>query len=362
MANYCTLNVQRKITELYERKAWNPHTGVLDMAFSPANGAAVQAKMVQKDGMNSVYSITYPVAICSTPIAVADFVCTDAGTTSSMTTCDTFNGFDGYTSGWQKTTVTSFRDLGSMTVQDVISHQVSQQMYKIKSLIDLAVLLSINAAAGCVETGTTTKTIKLLDVNSAPQFNTDVDIAADFMDAGFSVAPLLLGSRTLLKYVNGIKNGTGNQNGQRLEMIDTFAGAFYDKNINSTNTAPTTAGNDVLFAILPGLVNVLSWSENADVFASRNGETDFEQLDPMRLINTNNSTYMFTVLQDPSSGMLFDFNIVFNEKCKYFEWEVRSYYKTKILDLMGCKDSCFNGIIKYDVCSTAPVDCTLPVS
>jgi hypothetical protein len=361
MANYCTLNVQAKINDLYERKAWNPHTGVLDMAFSPANGAAVQAQMIKKDGMNSVYSITYPAAVCSTPIAIGDFVCTDAGAATDSTTCDTFNGFDGYSSGWQKTTVESFRDLGSMNIQDVISHQVSQQMYKIKSLIDLAVLLSINTAAGCIETGTTTRTIALTSVNGAPVFNTDVDIAADFMDAGFSVAPILLGNRQLLKYVNGIKNGTANQYGQQIGSIDTFEGAFYDKNINATNTAPATAGNEVMFAILPGLVNVLSWSANAGIFASRNGQTDWETLDPMALVNTNNSTFMYTVLQDPSSGMLFDFNVVFNEKCKYFEWEVRSYYKTKILDLTGCKDSCFNGIIKYDICPVTPVDCLTPV-
>lgn len=355
--NNCTPQIQAKIMELYNRGAWNPQSGVLDMVFSPANGAKVDAKMIRKDGKRSQYSITYPVAICTDPIDIDDFTCSGAGADSDMTTCDTFTGFDGLTSGWQKTTVDKFRDLGSMEVQEVISFQVAQQMLKIKQAVDLAVLISINSAAGCIETGTTTRVIALQTATGAPVFNTDVDIATDFADAGFAQAPILLGNRQLLKYVNGIKNGTSNQYGQKVDTIDTFAGAFYDKNINATNTAPTNAGNDVMFAILPGLVNVLSWSENVNMFASRNGDIDWSSINPLDLINTDNSTFLHTVLQDPASGMLFDFNMVYEPKCKVFEWEIRTYYKTKIIDLTGCKDSCFNGIIKYDICPIAAVDC-----
>lgn len=357
MSNNCTPNIQAKIMELYDGGSWNPHVGIIDFAFSAVNGAKLQAKMIEKNGKTSKYSITYPVAVCSTPIEISTFVCTDAGAASTMTTCDFFEGFDGYTSGWIKANVSQFRDLGSLSVQEVIAFQVASQMKKLKEIVNLNVLIALNAAVGCIETGTTTKVISLLDATGAPVFNTDVDIATDFMDAGFNLQPILIGNRTLLKYVNAVGAGTGNNAGVNLGAINTFGAGFYDKNINATNTAPANVGNDVLFAVLPGLVNVLSWSENVDMFASRNGDIDWSTLNPMDLINTDNATFMHTVLQDPASGMLFDFNLVYEPKCKAFEWEIRTYYKTKIIDLTGCKDSCFNGLIKYDVCPLPATDC-----
>ena len=362
--NLCSAMVQKRINDLYENKTWNPHVGVLDFVYSPANGAKVQVEMIGKpNGMNTQYSITYPVAVCTAN--VSSVTCTDAGAATDMTTCVTFSGFEYLSSNWIKADVSQFRDLGQLSVTDVIGFQVTQKMRQIKADIDLAVLLSINtaAAAGCIDTATATRTIQLTTVNGAPVFNTDVDIAADYMDAGFGESPILLGNRQLLKYVNGIKNGSGNQFGQRIETIDTFAGAFYDKNINATNTAPTTPGNEVMFAILPQLVNVITWSSNAGMFASRNGDgTEFDNIDPMKLVKTDGMNFMHTVLTDPSSGMLFDFDIIYDAACKSFKWKLDSYYKVVVLDLQGCKDSCFNGIIKYDICPATPVDCLVPVS
>lgn len=358
--NNCSPQVQAKINDLFEKGEWDPHVGVLDFAFSAANGAKLQVKMIgEPNGKDTQYSITYPKPECSAVIDLDDFDCTGTGTATDMTTCVPFNGFDAYTSGWIKAGVSQFRDLGKLSVVEVLSFQVMQKMRMLKEKVDLQVLLSINtaAAAGCISGTETTRVIPLINVNGAPVFNTDVDISADFLDAGFAGSPILLGNRQLLKYVNGIKNGTGNQYGQKVDTINTFSGAFYDKNINSTNTAPTTAGNDVMFAILPQLVNVVSYSDNSGMFMSRNAQTDWSAIDPMKLINTDNSTFMHTVLTDPGSGMLFDFNVVYEPKCKGFIWELRTYYKVVILALNGCKENCFNGIIKYDICPAPEVDC-----
>lgn len=356
--NNCSAQVQAKIFDLYERGAWNPHVGVLDFVFSPANGAKLQVEMIGRpNGKNTQYSITYPVAVCTAN--VSSVVCTDAGAATEMTSCVAFSGFEYLSSGWIKADVSQFRDLGQLEVVEVMSHQASQKMKQLKADVSLAVLLAINteAASGCIDGTTTTRTISLIDVNGAPVFNTDVDISADFLDAGFDGSPILLGNRQLLKYVNGIRNGAGNQYGQRVDTIDTFSGAYYDKNINATNTAPTTPGNEVMFAILPQLVNVISWSANVGIFATRSGGMSFDSVDPMKLVNTDNSTYMHTVLTDPASGMMFDFDIIYDAACKSFKWKLDTYYKVVILDLMGCKESCFNGIIKYDICPTIPVNC-----
>lgn len=357
--NNCSAQVQAKIFDLYSTGAWKPHVGVLDMAFSAANGAKLQIEMIGKpNGMNTQYSITYPVAVCTAN--VTSVTCGAAGAATDMTSCVPFSGFEYLSSDWIKADVSQFRDLGKLEVVDVISHQVSQRMELIKKDIDLAAIVAINAAAGCIETGLTTRTLSLISANGAPIFNQDVDISTDFLDAGYSGSPLLLGNRQLLKYANGIRYGTGNQYGQRVDTIDTFAGVYYDRNVNATYAAPTTPGNETMFAILPQLVNVISWSANAGIFASRNGGIDFSSVDPMKLVNTDNSTYMHTILTDPASGMMFDFDIIYDPACKSFKWKLDAYYKIVILDLMGCADSCFTGIIKYDICPTIPVDCLAP--
>lgn len=353
--NTCSEHIQAKIFDLYSTGAWKPHVGALDMAYSAANGAQVDVKMIKKNGKNTQYSITYPVAVCSEP--ATSLTCTDAGDATEMTTCVPFSGFEYLTSTWIKADVSQFRDLGQLEVTDVISFQVTQQMEKIKNAINLATVVAINSGAGCIETGTDTRVLSLIGANGAPIFNTDVDISTDFLDAGFSGTPILLGNRQLRKYANGIMNGSNNQYGQRLDTIDTFAGVYYDRNINSTYAAPTTAGNETMFAILPQLVNVLSWSANSGIFASRSSFNSFADIDPMKMVNTDNSTYMHTTLTDPATGFVFDFDIVYDAECKSFKWKLDAYYKIIILDLIGCADSCFTGIIKYDICPTVPVNC-----
>ena len=92
------------------------------------------------------------------------------------------------------------------------------------------------------------------------------------------------------------------------------------------------------------------------MFASRQNPSRWDNVDPLSLINQG-STYLFTTIEDPATGMLFDLNIVFEPKCKKFQYQVKTYYKHLILDLTGCKDSGFTGIYKYDVCPATAVEC-----
>ena len=51
MANNCTLNVQAKLNDLYRLSRFQAPTGALEMAFSAQNGAEVQAKMINQNGL-----------------------------------------------------------------------------------------------------------------------------------------------------------------------------------------------------------------------------------------------------------------------------------------------------------------------
>lgn len=357
MANNCTPNVQKGIFDLYQNRGFQAQTGLIDAAFSAQNGAQVQAQMIQANGKDSRYAITYPTEVCTAVVDCGDVSCADAGTATSSPTCDSFDSFSCKTSEWHTVNVSTFRDLGSLTVQQNMFHAVYQQMQKIKAATDLAGITSLNTNAGQIDGTTATRLLKLVDFETGkPYPHTITMIENDFADAGFPTMPLLIGNRQI-NYLRNASNrgGVSDQGFNNANLLDIPA--FYDININATNTAPTSGGNEVVFAVQPQIVNLLTWSENSGMFASRNGEIDWSNIDPMSLINTDNTTFMHTVLQDPATGMLFDFDLVYDPKCKKFSWKIMTYFKWLILSLTGCKDSTFNGIIKYDICPWADPAC-----
>jgi hypothetical protein len=358
MSNNCSPKVQVKLNDIYKGKPYTPQTGVLDFCFSAANGSAAQAKMIQKNGKNSVYAVTRRASVCTTVVDCSEIACTDAGTDVSLTSCDTFDTFSCKSSEWHNLPISGLRDLGSMEVSEVLGGQVYDQMQAIKSAVDLAVLTSINSAAGSISTAVATKQLKLIDdTTKAPVWAVDTNIKMDFADAGFNEMPILLGNRTVALYKDAVGRSGLNQYGQQLNAIDTL-NAFYDININSTNTAPTTTGNDVLFAILPQVVNLLSWSENSGVFSSRN-QFSAADINAMKMVNTDNTTFVHSTLIDPATGQLYDFDVVYDPKCKKFQWRIFTYYKVLVNPLVGCKDAAFNGIVKYDVCPLSDVYCSV---
>lgn len=358
MANNCTPNIQAKLTDLYNLKRATPPTGIIDLAYSQANGAQVQAKMIQENGKDSQYSITYAAADCTDPVDCDNFTCGGAGTEAgTLTTCETFNSFDCKAMpAWMNLPIASLRDLGSMEVMDVFAARIWDQMHKIKTAVAVEEITRICSAAGCINGDLDTRLLKLTNALGAPNFSVDSDILADFGDAGFGGAtPLLLGNREALKFRKAFQAAGLDQAGLNLDRMTNFP-IFYDKNIVAANCAPGTPGNGVLLAFLPGVYNLLSWSANAGMFASRNTPEMWDNIDPTRLIREG-ATFSHTVVQDPASGMLFDLNIVYEPKCQKWQYHLKTYYKGYNLPLAGCKDSCFNGIIKYDVCPDVAPTC-----
>ena len=94
MANNCTPQVQAVINDLYRLKPWQAQTGILDFAFSAMNDAQIQPKMINKNGMNSTYSITYPAELCNAVIDCGDEAC-DAAKVAviDFTVCDVLTSF-----------------------------------------------------------------------------------------------------------------------------------------------------------------------------------------------------------------------------------------------------------------------------
>lgn len=358
MANNCTPNIQAKLMDLYRLNRAAKPTGIIDLAFSPQNGAEVQAKMIKENGKNSQYSITYATAECDDPIDCDSFTCSGAGTDAgTLTVCETFNSFSCKAMpAWKNLPIASLRDLGSMEVMDVFAARIWDNIQSLKNAVAVEEITRLCAAAGCINDDIDTRLLKLTNALGAPNFSVDTDILSDFADAGFGGAtPLLIGNREALKFKRAFSAAGLNQDGLNLNQMTNFP-IFYDKNMTDANCAPGTEGNAVMFALLPGIYNLLSWSENAGVFASRQNPERWDMIDPTRLIQEG-STYSHTVVEDPATNMLFDLNIVYEPKCKKWQYHLKTYYKGFNLPLTGCKDSCFNGIIKYDVCPDVAPTC-----
>jgi len=348
MANNCTPNIQAKLNDLYSLKPAEVQAGAVLLAKSTANGAEVQAKMIQQNGKNSQYSITYANADCTAPVECSEFDCADPSVDGgTLTTCVTFNSFSCVSMpARKKLNISSFRDLGSLENMDVFAQRIFSQIQLMKDQISKNLIVDIctNATAGSL--------LKLLH-NNAPNFNVDGIIMADMMDKGFSITPLLLGNRQVMQFARS-QNASGlNGDGLNLNQMTRF-NAFYDKNVVEANCAPETDGNDVMLAIIPQLVNLLSWSENAGIFASRQS-INWDSLSAQQLISQGDS-YMHTVVTDPATGLLFDLDLIYDPSCKGLTYHMKSYYKSLILPLQGCVNG-FKGIIKYDVCPEATPTC-----
>lgn len=360
MSNNCSPKVQVKLTEIFKGSPYQSNTGALDFVYSAANGPQLAAQMVKKDGKNSVYAITRRASTCTAIVDCSTIACTDAGTDQGLTTCDTFESFSCASSQWHNLTIANLRDIGSLEVTDILTGAVMDQMGKIKDTVDTALVVAINAATGYASASAAYKKVNLINAsNNAPVFGVDTSIKLDFQDAGFgNEMPILLGNRTLAMYKDAIGRAGINSSGLQLNAIDSM-NAFYDINVNATNSAPNEVGNDVLFALLPQVANLLTWSSNADVFSSRNQFTSAD-INGLKMVNTDNSTYSFSAIVDPRTGMLFDLDIVFDAKCKKFQWRIYTYYKVLVNPLVGCKDANFTGIVKYDVCPISDVFCNNP--
>jgi len=358
MANECRPNIQARLNDLYQNKVYRSNVGTLDFLFSPVNGSELQAELVGRpDGKNTRYAVTVRESVCDAVSDCSEIACTDAPTATSMTSCLYYDSFDCTSSKWFKAGISQLRDIGSESVMNVISGHVMDQMGKIKDSIDAASVVAINTAAGDIASGVATKTIKLIDdTTKAPAWMVDSEIKTDFMDAGFNESPVLVGSRQVKYFADSISRAGMNNAGLNLGQIDTL-NAFYDININSTNAAPTSDGNEVAFAILPQVANMITWSANAGIFASRQSSIGATQIDPLRLVNTDGSTFLYTTITDPATGMVFDFDLVLDARCKEFQWRVYAYHKLIILPLTGCKFADFNGIVKYDVCPLTATSC-----
>ena len=354
----CSSTIQESLLNLNSRQAkYTVTTGAIDLALSAENGAEITTKMIRKDGKNSKYYIEYPTALCEAVVDCDVFDC-EASVDAPMTSCLDITGFDCFTTSWIKIGVDEWRDLGSVTPTQIFQSQLMDQMNKLMIEVDKAAIVAACAGAGCIETVTTTKELKLMvPTTGVPYWASGDEINLDFSDAGYETNPLLLGGRQLYSFAKAQGRVGLNQDGLNLASLPTFD-AFYDKNMVAANCAPATPGNDPLLAFMPGVFNLINWSSFSGIFATREDSIDMNNYQPEDIYK-GGPGHERAMLMHPSKNWMFDFEIKFRDTdcAPTIYWRLKTYYKAVVLPVLGCKDDCFTGIIKYDVCPVPAVAC-----
>lgn len=356
----CSAHVQESILNLNSRQArYKITTGAIDLALSAENGAEVQAKMIRKDGKNSKYSIEYPANLCEAVQDCSDFDC-NASVDAPMTNCEDFTGFQCVTTKWIKIGVDDWRDLGDQIQgSDVFAIQVLDQMNKLMAEIDRQAIVALCTSAGCVKTGLDTRELKLIqpDKGGAPYWQTGDTIDLDFMDAGYETSPLLLGGRNLYSFAKAQGRFSTDNNGLNVNELQTYS-TFYDKQMTDANCAPTTPGREAILAVMPGVFNLVNWSSFTGIFATREDSINMNNYKPEQIYK-GGQNHERAMMMHPTKNWMFDFEIKFrDENCEpQIYWRLKSYFQPITLKVLGCKDDCFTGIIKYDTCAVPAVSC-----
>lgn len=351
MPSNCLIQTQARLDELHSYGFQRQPVGATRALTANVNQSVVGTRMLEADGKIKKYQITYMEPDCSEPPACGDVDRCDAGT--KKTVQSEYKTIDKCAaSGVIELTDQDYRDLCNFGPNQFTMNQILGKFDMMARSINAQILTSLAAGIGDFGPGQADpKDIALINPQTqAPVWGADVDIITDFADAGMTVTPILIGGRTLLKYDKGVNAGGNSQNGVNMGQMDRFP-MFYDNQIQSI--ANTTQGRETIFAIAPQLVHVVNYLENVGDFQSN---LDFNNTDPLSFMRQG-ETYNYGLVQDPFTGWMYDMDVIFDACAKKWKLSFRSYYDIWIMRLTQCYHAGFTGLLQYNVCNPAPVNC-----
>lgn len=353
MADSCTLAVQRGINEYHQHLTTSRNTGTLDLAWSTANGAALEVDATgrNRDGKDVNFSVTYPVDQCDAPVTDGSVDCDSAASAVTLTECVPYTGMTQISSAKFEIDKNQYRDTGALEGDTVVQKKIYDQMDRILESINIAALTFLCANVGCFSTGVPSKQVKFIDgATGAPNFGVDQDIMWDFADAGYMVNPLIVGGRVPARYQAAIqRNALGmNLSGTDLSTMQDFS-IFYDNHFGAGVCESSDPANfDAMIALMPNIFNVLNYTDNRGQFRTRNSDFSVDSYSASDLWQRA-GTFEWGTIVHPRTGWEFDLNTTI-DNCGKFTMYLNTYYKFVLLPIKGCKDACFNGAVKYDVC------------
>lgn len=358
MPDNCIIPIQRKLDELY---AYNKPfgfprqpVGALKALVSNVNASVVETKLISQNGKKAKYQITYVEPDCNAALELDDpdaEICADG---DNQPVQEDFLVIDNGKAGRPiELTVDEFRDLCNFGPNEYWQKQILGRFDTIARAINADIIAEIAAASGCFSgTEAGPRELQLINPETGiPNWGADTEIMADFMDAGLSTVPILIGGRELLHYANGRKNGGLNQDGVNMGAMSDFP-MFYDNQLEGI--AGIAGNNSAMFAIAPQIIHFVNHLDNVGDFQT-NLKLD-QNTDPLSLMRLG-EIYNYGIIEDPFTGLMYDLDAVFDACTKTWKISFRSKYAVWQLPLTTCFANCFTGILKYSICPSPSLAC-----
>ena len=341
----CIIPIQARLDEATPYGYHNLPVGALQGLLSPVNESQIVARFTRQDGMYKKYQVTYVPIDCTAPTdcSVTPGNICGSGTSGAVTTAE-LTIADCLFSGVIELTINQFRDLCNFNADQFTTAQIERKMGAFRRAINTKILADLCGYVGSFSsTEAGPKQLALINpTTGAPSLVAESEIIADFADAGMAVNPIIIGGRSWNIYKSARRGGGVDQNGINIGAFSDF-NAYYD---NQLQGVCGTTDYETAIAVAPNLVNVVNYLDNVGDFQAN---AKIDQNNVLSFFN-NGDTYHKGIIQDPVTGMYYDFDAVFDVCSSKWKLSWKSTFDTWKMPLTQCHHAGFTGVLKYNLC------------
>lgn len=184
------------------------------------------------------------------------------------------------------------------------------------------------------------------------------DIEREFLTGGLTKAPYIIGGVDVYNWQRSTQIGAPNLQGQDIGKLNNDR-MYYDDDMLNTVLGDTSHGGHII-ALDPAVLKYIGFSENAGMFTTN--MTSPEQLE--NLYFEGNDSFIDGVFMDPITGVMLDFNAVF-DRCAGTDnrgaWKLQLQHKWDIFFLpevaINTVGPAFNGILHFRTCVPVILAC-----
>lgn len=176
------------------------------------------------------------------------------------------------------------------------------------------------------------------------------DIEQEFADGGYQT-PFILGSKEVFRWQKAMNIATENTFfGQDYAKLGV-PNLYYDTVLNEV--VGSTAAGEYIITFDPNALKLVTYNENVGIFATDLSSP--EQLD--RLYRAGGTNYMRGVLRDPIYGILWDFDVKFDDCTNTYTFLLRLKWDIFTPKIESCNIEGVNGIMVYRTCPVVIAVC-----
>lgn len=242
---------------------------------------------------------------------------------------------------------------GEFMINDAAIGVIKGQLQEVRRKINKRAAAKLAALAMSSEfvDGDSFKTIQLVNPTTGaliPSGYFEIERAVE--DAGLS-SPFIFGGLDAFSWAKGQEIAGLNANGQALQGLSK-GNTFYDRVLND---AFSDDGNNHLVGVSADAIKFIAYAENAGGFANRS-VANMEELESMF---RSGSTYLYSVIADPLTGLLYNLDIVMSPCSKLWNINVHVTWDLFTIPNGHCGNGeDVTGVFHFKTCK--PIDTTCP--